>query len=42
MIQAFERPDGVTTATDTALVDSAFKARYPDVQRMIATMHDSL
>lgn len=41
-IQSFERPDGVTTATDTALVDSAFKARYPDVQRMIATMHDSL
>jgi hypothetical protein len=42
LIQAFEPKDGLVTASDSALRNEAFNARYPEIQNMIISMWDSM
>jgi len=42
VIQAFERKDGLVTASDAALRNEVFSTRYPEIQNMIISMWDSM
>lgn len=42
LIQAFQRKDGLVTASDAALRNEVFKRYYPQIQQMIISMWDSM
>jgi hypothetical protein len=42
LIQAFERKDGLVTASDSALRNEVFAKHYPTIQTMIVSMWDSM
>lgn len=42
LIQAFERKDGLVTASDSALRNEVFAKQYPQIQNMIISMWDSM
>ena len=42
LIQAFERKDGLVTASDSALRNEVFAKHYPTIQTMIISMWDSM
>jgi len=42
LIQAFQNTDGVVTASDAALRNEVFHAYYPQIQKMIVSMWDSM
>jgi hypothetical protein len=42
LIQAFQRKDGLVTASDSALRNEVFARYYPEIQGMIVSMWDSM